>query len=65
MTLMFRDGFLWGVATAAHQVEGDNRNSDRTDIDTVSAELLAVVTHTTQPTTALLWLRPLARQSRR
>jgi beta-glucosidase len=24
----FPDGFLWGTATAAHQVEGDNRNSD-------------------------------------
>jgi beta-glucosidase len=24
----FPDGFLWGVATAAHQGEGDNRNSD-------------------------------------
>ena len=25
---MFPDGFLWGAATAAHQVEGDNINSD-------------------------------------
>jgi beta-glucosidase len=24
----FPDGFLWGTATAAHQVEGDNTNSD-------------------------------------
>jgi beta-glucosidase len=24
----FPDGFLWGAATAAHQVEGDNTNSD-------------------------------------
>jgi beta-glucosidase len=24
----FPDGFLWGTASAAHQVEGDNRNSD-------------------------------------
>jgi beta-glucosidase len=24
----FPDGFLWGTATAAHQVEGDNHNSD-------------------------------------
>jgi beta-glucosidase len=24
----FRDGFLWGAATAAHQVEGGNVNSD-------------------------------------
>jgi beta-glucosidase len=24
----FPDGFLWGAATAAHQVEGDNRTSD-------------------------------------
>jgi beta-glucosidase len=26
--LAFPDGFLWGAATAAHQVEGDNTNSD-------------------------------------
>ena len=25
---VFPPGFLWGAATAAHQVEGDNRNSD-------------------------------------
>jgi beta-glucosidase len=24
----FPDGFVWGTASAAHQVEGDNRNSD-------------------------------------
>ncbi len=24
----FPDGFLWGTSSAAHQVEGDNRNSD-------------------------------------
>ena len=28
MTRAFPDGFLWGAATAAHQVEGDNRHSD-------------------------------------
>jgi beta-glucosidase len=26
-TLQFPSGFLWGAATAAHQVEGDNRNN--------------------------------------
>jgi beta-glucosidase len=26
--IAFPDGFLWGAATAAHQVEGDNSNSD-------------------------------------
>jgi beta-glucosidase len=27
-SLKFPEGFLWGTASAAHQVEGDNRNSD-------------------------------------
>ena len=27
-TRTFPDGFLWATATAAHQVEGDNRNND-------------------------------------
>ena len=28
MTRTFPKGFLWGTSSAAHQVEGDNRNSD-------------------------------------
>jgi beta-glucosidase len=28
MTISFPNGFLWGTATAAHQVEGDNWNND-------------------------------------
>jgi len=28
MTLKFPDGFLWGAATAAHQIEGNNVNSN-------------------------------------
>jgi hypothetical protein len=37
---------------------------DAIDVDAISTELLAVVEQTTQPATALLWLRPLDRQSR-
>lgn len=40
MGASFPDGFLWGAATAAHQVEGDNRNSDWWEWETArSAEL--------------------------
>src|SRR4029078_4425965 len=28
MTISFPDGFLWGAATSAHQVEGGNWNND-------------------------------------
>jgi hypothetical protein len=34
------------------------RLRDEIDLDTLSAELLAVVDQTIQPTTASLWLRP-------
>jgi hypothetical protein len=36
------------------------RLREQVDLDTLSAELLAVVDHTMQPTTASLWLRPSA-----
>jgi hypothetical protein len=41
------------------------RLRDQLDLDTLSAELLAVVDQTTQPTTASLWLRPSVRESQR
>ena len=28
MAFQFPQGFVWGTATAAHQVEGNNTNSD-------------------------------------
>jgi hypothetical protein len=44
---------------AARTVERfSGRLRDQVDLDTLSAELLAVVDHTVQPATASLWLRP-------
>ena len=43
---------------AARTVEGfSGRLRDQVDLDTLAAELLAVVDHTVQPATASLWLR--------
>ncbi|MGY2078491.1 glycoside hydrolase family 1 protein [Modestobacter sp. SYSU DS0657] len=33
MTTSFPDGFLWGTATAAHQVEGGNVNNDHWELE--------------------------------
>lgn len=33
MDRRFPDGFLWGTASAAHQVEGDNRNNDWSEFE--------------------------------
>ena len=35
----FPDGFLWGTASAAHQVEGDNRNSDWWEFEQQSGKI--------------------------
>ncbi|HYN17210.1 MAG TPA: hypothetical protein VEY96_03875, partial [Actinomycetes bacterium] len=44
---------------AARTVEAFSaRLRDQVDLDTLAAELLAVVDHTVQPTRASLWLRP-------
>jgi hypothetical protein len=44
---------------AARMIEGFGaRLRDQVDLDTLTAELLAVVDQTMQPTQALLWLRP-------
>jgi beta-glucosidase len=37
----FPDGFLWGAATAAHQVEGQNTNSDFWILENVTPTLFA------------------------
>ena len=34
----FPDGFLWGAATAAHQVEGNNLNNDWWRLEQVAAD---------------------------
>jgi hypothetical protein len=41
------------------------RLRDQVDLDSLSAELLAVVDQTVQPTAASSWLRPSAQRSRR
>jgi hypothetical protein len=47
---------------AAKTIEAfSTRLREQVDLDTLSAELLAVVDQTMQPTTAFLWLRPSAR----
>jgi hypothetical protein len=51
---------------AAKTVEAFSvRLRDEIDLDALTAELLAVVDHTIQPTRASLWLRPSAPHSRR
>src|SRR5436305_1905258 len=37
--MQFPDGFLWGAATAAHQVEGGNTNSDAWLLEHVDGSL--------------------------
>ncbi|TNM63143.1 glycoside hydrolase family 1 protein [Streptomyces sp. NP160] len=41
MTQRFPDGFLWGVATSGHQVEGDDVHSDTWFLEHVSPTLFA------------------------
>jgi hypothetical protein len=52
--------------TTAQTIEAFSaRLRDEVDLDTPSAEVLAVVDQTMQPTTATLWLRPTGQGSRR
>jgi hypothetical protein len=49
---------------AARTIEAFSaRLRDEVDLDTLSAELLAVVDQTIEPTTASLWLRPSTERS--
>ena len=41
MTTSFRDGFLWGAATAPHQVEGGNVGSDMWEMEWVTPSIFA------------------------
>jgi hypothetical protein len=51
---------------AAKTIEAfSTRLREQLDLDTLSAELLAVVDQTVQPTRASLWLRPSVKESRR
>ena len=46
------------VYEGPHQAEPNDRLHQQIDLDTLTAELLAVVDRTMQPTQASLWLRP-------
>jgi hypothetical protein len=51
---------------AAQTIEAFSvRLRDEVDLDTLSAELLAVIDRTVQPTSASLWLRPPVERARR
>src|SRR5262245_45769862 len=41
MTTSFREGFLWGAATAPHQVEGGNVNSDMWEMEWATPSIFA------------------------
>ena len=41
MTTTFPDGFLWGAATAPHQVEGGNVNSDMWEMEWATPSIFA------------------------
>ena len=41
MSTSFPDGFLWGAATAAHQVEGGNVSSDMWEMEWAEPSIFA------------------------
>jgi len=57
-TLEFPSDFVWGSATAAHQVEGDNRHNDwwahelAPDTNAIEPSGIAAITTTASPTTS-------------